>query len=120
MSAFDPKRTLASAVVAAVCGFEMGRLPPDPSKWMPELRAVLTAMAAALCGRTPNATLIVALLPEYRECLPGNEVVIEYFPDGYSSGPPEAEYAVSLRGGPFWPSWLIAEVDMHRFISSAS
>lgn len=101
----------------------MGRLPPDPAKWLPELRAVLTAMAVALRGRAPNPALIVALLPEYCECLPGNRVEIEYFPEGYSYSeePPfEPEYAVSLRGGSFWPSWLLAETDLHRFVANAA
>jgi hypothetical protein len=80
-------------------------------------------MAGALRGRAPNETLIFALLPEYRECLHGSEVAIEYFPEGYSyyeKAPFGPEYAVSLQGGPFSPSWLLAEMDMHRFISDAA
>ena len=115
MSASHPLRTFALVGTVIL----MGRLDANPETWLPELRAVLTACAKALRGRRPNAALIVALLPEYRSSLPGNQVVIEYLPEGYTFGLPEPEYAVSLEGGPFRPSWLLAEVDMHRFLLDA-
>jgi hypothetical protein len=94
----------------------MTRLGPDPDRWLPELRAVLTAAARALRGRAPNPALLVALLPEYKHCIPGSEVGLEYFPDGYTDDPAcHPEYVVSLSG-PFFPSWLLLETDLHRFV----
>ena len=94
----------------------MTRLGPDPDRWLPELRTVLTAAARALRGRAPSPALLVALLPEYKHCLPGSVVELEYFPDGYTDDPEsQPEYVVGLRG-PFSPSWLLLETDAHRFL----
>ena len=94
----------------------MTRLGPDPDQWLPELRAVLAAAARALRGRSPNPALLVALLPEYKHCIHGSEVELEYFPDGYTAdSESQPEYVVALRG-PFSPSWLLLESDLHRYV----
>ncbi len=94
----------------------MTRLGPDPERWLPELRSVLTAMADALRGRAPSPALLVALLPEYRHCIPGSVVELEYFPDGYTDDPEfQPEYVVGLKGS-FSPSWLLLESDLDRFV----
>jgi hypothetical protein len=96
----------------------MTRLGPDPDTWLPELRVVLTAAAHALRGRRPSPSLLVALLPEYKGCIAGSEVALEYFPQGYTVDPAlEPEYVVALQG-PFAPSWLLRESDLHRFVTS--
>ena len=96
----------------------MTRLGPDFDKWLPELQTVLAAAARALRGRAPNPSLLLALLPEYKGCIAGSEVALEYFPDGYTAGPAqEPEYVVALRG-PFSPSWLLRERDLYHFIAS--
>lgn len=94
----------------------MTRLGPDSDQWLPELRAVLAAAARALRERSPSPALLVALLPEYKHCIKGSEVELEYFPDGYTAdATSQPEYVVGLRG-PFSPSWLLLETDLHRFV----
>ncbi len=74
------------------------------------------ALATALRGRAPSPALLLALLPEYRDCLRGSVVGLEYFPHGYTDDPEcQPEYVVSLRGS-FSPSWLLLEKDVHRFV----
>jgi len=69
-----------------------------------------------LRGRAPTPALLVALLPEYKHCIPGSEVSLEYFPDGYTYDPAcQPEYVISLSG-PFFPSWLLLQTDLHRFV----
>ena len=99
----------------------MTRLGPDPDQWLPELRDVLTAIAAALGGRTPSAPLIVALLPAYQRCVPGHTAQIEYFADGYTDDPNWLpEYAVSLTGERFIASWLLLASDLHGYLEGAT
>ena len=96
----------------------MGRLDSNPDTWLPQLRTVLTAIASALRGRSPTPALLFALLQEYKHCIPDSTVDLEFYPEGYSDDPEEQpEYVVSLTG-PFSPSWLILQDDLHKFVRS--
>lgn len=98
----------------------MTRLGPDPKQWLPELRDLFTAIASALGGRSPTASLIMTLRPGYERCVAGHTVQIEYFPDGYTDDPDcLPEYAVSLTGERLLSSWLLLERDLHSFLRKA-
>ena len=63
--------------------------------------------------------LIVALRPEYENCIADHEIRIEWFPHGYTDDPKELpEYAISLFGNRFVASWLILEIDLYRVLRS--
>jgi hypothetical protein len=95
----------------------MTRLGPDPEQWLPELRAILAAIARALGERSPSASLITALSPHYEHSVPGHRVEIEYFPEGYTDDPArQPEYAVSVTGDRFLASWLLLERDLVAFL----